>query len=256
MTLRFKDRVAIVTGATSGIGRATALEFAREGAAVVLAARRADKGEDLAREICDCGGNAVFVRTDVSDGEAVRNLVARTMAVYGRLDCAFNNAGVSGEAFRSTAEQSEANWDAIMATNLKGMWWCMKHEIPVLLASGGGTIVNNASDLAMVGSDLGVCPYVVSKHGVLGLTRAAAIEYSRQGIRVNAVCPSYTNTEMLAPALASEPEQFQRHVANHVPMGRIADPLEVARAVLWLCAPESSFVTGQSLAIDGGVLAK
>jgi A-factor type gamma-butyrolactone 1'-reductase (1S-forming) len=250
----FADKVAVVTGASSGIGKAAALEFAAAGAAVVVAARRSTLGEDVVAQIRSRGGEAWYVHTDVTRPESVEQLVRSALARYGRLDFAFNNAGIPGQILKPAAEHTEESWHDVIATNLTGVWLCMKHEIPAMLRGGGGVIVNNASDVGLTASDLGIAPYVASKHGVIGLTRSAAIDYARQGVRVNAVCPGMTYSEMLEPALR-DPGALDEWVNARVPMARIAEAVEIARAVLWLCSPASSFVTGHALAVDGGGLA-
>jgi NAD(P)-dependent dehydrogenase (short-subunit alcohol dehydrogenase family) len=174
---------------------------------------------------------------------------------YGRLDYAFNNAGVPGENFKNTAEQSEAVWDAVVGTNLRGVWLCMKHELPLMQSAGGGSIVNTASIYAHTGSDFGIAPYVASKHGVLGLTRAAAVEFAKYRVRVNAVSPGITRSEITAPAMESVPEEFRANIERTVPLGRVAEPEEIAAAVLWLCSDEARFVTGTTLTVDGGFMA-
>ena len=256
MTDRFQDKVVIVTGASSGIGKVSALAFAREGAKVAIAARRVDQGEQTVNEIKKEGGDAFFVQTDVSRAQDVRNMVSMTIKTYGRLDCAFNNAGIVGDALIPTADHTEENWDDVLSVNLKGVWLCMKYQIPEMLKQGRGAIVNNSSVYGLAASTVGHVPYAVSKHGVIGLTKTAAIEYAKQGIRVNAVCPGYTHSDMVDPAIESFPDEFARMLANDIPMGRIAETEEITRAVLWLCSDESSFVTGHALAADGGWLAK
>jgi NAD(P)-dependent dehydrogenase (short-subunit alcohol dehydrogenase family) len=256
MNMDFSTRVVIVTGGTSGIGRATAEAFAAAGARVVIGARRVTLGQQLVERIVAAGGEASFVRTDVTVRTEVASLVTHALDRHGRLDYAFNNAGIAGEAFKPTAQQSEASWDAVLSTNLKGVWNCMQYEIPAMLRSGGGAIVNNASDVGLAGSEIGIAPYVASKHGVVGLTRSAAIEYARQGIRVNAVCPGFTHSEMSEPAVRQARDEIHEYIDARVPMGRIADAREVAEAVLWLCSDASSFVTGHALPIEGGVLAR
>jgi A-factor type gamma-butyrolactone 1'-reductase (1S-forming) len=252
----FSGKVALVTGATSGIGQAVATALAKAGARVVVAGRRCDLGRAVAEEIGTVGGDAQFIESDVRSTESVSRLVKRTLAHYGALDLAFNNAGISGDSLKSLADHTEESWDAVLDTNLKGIWRCMQHEIPAMLQRGGGAIVNNSSQFGLAGSDLGISPYVASKHGVVGLTRCAAIEYARHGIRVNAICPSLTRTAMLAPAFEYGEEALNAYVSAHVPLGRIANAQEIAAAVLWLLSGEASFVTGQSVAIDGGALAQ
>lgn len=221
----------------------------------MIAGRRINRGEALVASLKESGCDAYFVETDVRSADSISRMVSRTIALYGRLDCAVNCAGVAG-ANALTADYPAAAWDEVISVNLTGVWLCMKHEIPELLKYPGGSIVNVSSDLGQVGSDLGVVAYVASKHGVIGLTRAAALEYAARGLRVNAVCPSFTETEMLEPALASGPDAVRRVLSKHIPLQRIASPEEIAAAILWLCSAASSFVTGHALAIDGGVLAR
>lgn len=256
MKQRFQDKVVIVTGASSGIGKVAARAFAREGAAVVLAARRQEEGNQIAAEIKAAGGEAVFIQTDVARTQDVIKLVEATVATYGRLDCAFNNAGIGGDAMTLTADHSEENWDNVMSVNLKGVWLCMKYQIPEMLKHGGGSIVNNSSIYGLGASTVGHVSYAVSKHGVIGLTKTAAFEYAKQGIRVNAICPGFTHTELVDAAIEAIPALFEKLLTNDIPMGRIAEAEEIVNAVLWLCSEEASFVTGQALAPDGGWLAK
>jgi NAD(P)-dependent dehydrogenase (short-subunit alcohol dehydrogenase family) len=255
MTKRFQDKVVIVTGATSGIGKVAALAYARAGAKVVLAARRVEQGEQLAAQIEAEGGAASFVRTDVALAQDAENMVKHAIATYGRLDCAFNNAGIGGDAMRSTHEHTEANWDQVMNINLKGVWLSMKYEIPEMLKQGCGSIVNNSSIYGLAASTVGHVAYAASKHGVIGVTKTAAFEYAKQRIRVNAICPGYTHSELVDAALEAIPV-LQDHIIPHVPMARIAETEEIVNAVLWLSSDEASFVTGQALAADGGWLVK
>jgi len=251
---RFRDTVALVTGATSGIGKAAALEWAKEGAKVVVAGRRSDKGEAVAREIREAGGEAIYVAADVTQEKSIAAMVAATVERYGRLDYAFNNAGTPGENFKTVAEQTRASWDAVIATNLTGIWLSMKYQIPEMLKAGRGAIINTASNFALVGSDFGIAPYVASKHGVVGLTRSAGLEYARKGLRINAVCPGFTLTELVEPALEHARDQFMADIDRRVPMGRIADAREVAQAVLWLASDDASYMTAQTLSVDGGLI--
>jgi len=254
--LRFKEKVVLVTGASSGIGRATACEFAREGARVVLAARRLDACEQCAAEIREQGGEAVAVRCDMTIEEEVMATVAEAVRQFGQLDCAFNNAGIAGDIRRRTHEHSLANWDEVVATNMTSMFLCMKHELCAMLNSGRGAIVNNASIYGLVASNVGHAPYAASKYGVVGLTQTAAVEYARDGIRVNAVCPGYTWTEQMRDRHAELSDHFQQHVLPDIPMNRLAEMTEIARLVLWLASDEASYVTGQAIAADGGWVAQ
>lgn len=251
MTRQFTDRVALVTGGNSGLGLATALAFAREGAKVAIAARRTEEGNAAVAAIEATGGEATFVQTDVSQPAEVKAMVDTVMATFGRLDYAFNNAGRSGIA--PICAMSEQFWDDLIDTNLKGVWLCMKHQIPQILTTGGGAIVNNSSVSGLGGWDGGAA-YVASKHGVIGMTRCAAIEYATQGIRVNAICPGNFETPIWDDLELTE-EQRSRRGAAH-PMDRMGKPEEIAEAVLWLCSDASSFVTGVALPIDGGMTAR
>jgi NAD(P)-dependent dehydrogenase (short-subunit alcohol dehydrogenase family) len=249
-------KVCLVTGATSGIGAAVAHEFSEQGAVVVAAGRRVDCGEALVGSLRKHGREALFVRTDVTKEEDIVGVVARTIETFGTVDFAVNCAGVAGDNLRPTAEHSVENWERVIRTNLTGTWLSMKHELKAMVAAGGGSIVNLASIFGMCGSEFGIAPYVASKHAVIGLTRAAAVEYASRHVRVNALCPGITRSEMTTPALEAIPEEFFANIRANVPMGRIAEPEEMARAAVWLCGEGSSFVTGQTLVADGGWLAK
>jgi len=256
LSQRFQDKVVIVTGASSGIGKATAIEFGKEGAKVALAARRSDECERAAQAVKAAGGDAIAIQTDVTNCDDVERMVAKTVETYGRLDCAFNNAGIAGEIDTPTHEHSKENWDHVIAVNLTSVFLSMKYEIPEMLKTGGGSIVNNSSIYGLVGSTVGHVPYVASKYGVIGITQTAAYEYARSGLRVNAVCPGYTRTENMQVSYDENPERFKEAVMPHIPMDRLAEMVEIARLVLWLASDEASYVTGQAIAADGGWVAK
>jgi NAD(P)-dependent dehydrogenase (short-subunit alcohol dehydrogenase family) len=246
-------KVAIVTGGSAGIGRATAIALAAEGAAVVVADVDAVRGPEVAREIEHKGGRALFIATDVADDAQVEALVARTVDELGGLDIAFNNAGIEG-APAVTHECTVENWQRTLAVNLTGVWSCMRHEIPAMLERGGGSIINCSSVAGLVGFP-SIPAYTASKHGVAGLTKGAALEYAEQGIRVNAVCPGVIDTEMVDRFTGHQPEAEAALLASE-PMGRLGHPEEIADAVVWLASEGSSFVTGQALAVDGGFVAR
>jgi NAD(P)-dependent dehydrogenase (short-subunit alcohol dehydrogenase family) len=250
----FEGKVALVTGGGSGIGRATALAFAREGAKVVIGNRNVERGEETVSMIRDAGGTASFKRTDVLVAAEVKALVDHAVTTYGRLDVAFNNAGIEGEVKPTLVDQTEANFDAVMGVNVKGVWLSMKYEIPVMLDQGGGAIVN-CSSVAGVIAFPGIGIYAASKHAVIGLTKTAALEYSAQGIRINAVNPAVIDTEMV-DRLADGMKMKKDDLTTFHPIGRLGRVEEVAEAVLWLCSDKASFVTGHSMIIDGGFTAR
>ena len=245
-------RVAFVTGAASGIGRATAKAFAEAGYAVALVDRTEDAGREAEAEIGRTG-ECAFIPCDVTDDSAVKNAVGQTVQRFGRLDAAFNAAGIDGEAGKFTADSSMENWSRVIAIDLTGVWSCMRYQIPAMLASGGGSIVNCSSVAGLVGAPT-FSAYVAAKHGVVGLTKTAALEYARQGIRVNAVCPGMIDTPMTRAGGATA--EILEPLLKESPIGRFAQPIEVATAVLWFCDPSASFVTGQALAVDGGWTAR
>ena len=250
------DKVVIVTGASSGIGKATAIEFGKSGAKVAVAARRREACEETARAIRAVGGEAIAIATDVTSQSSVRALVDQTVATYGRLDCAFNNAGIAGQTGIPTHEHSLENWNEVIAVNLTSVFLSMKYEIAAMLKTGGGAIVNNSSIYGLVAATIGHVPYAASKYGVVGLTQTAAFEYAKQGIRVNAVCPGYTLTESTQELCDARPEYIAKEVLPHIPMERLGEMVEIARLVLWLASDEASYVTGQAIAADGGWVAK
>lgn len=248
-----EGKVVLITGASSGIGQAAALAFARQGAKLVLGNRRVKEGEETAGRVREAGAEAVFQKTDVTIAGEVEALVRLALSTFGRLDGAFNNAGISGEV-APTADCAEDNWDRVMAANLKGVWLSMKYEIRAMLGQGGA-IVNNASAAGLVGMR-GMAAYAASKGGVIQLTRTAALEYAKLGIRVNAVCPGFIRTPMVeGPRMAANPE-FEEYMLKVEPMGRLGTPEEVAEAVVWLSTDAAGFITGHALAIDGGILAQ
>lgn len=248
-------KVALITGGASGIGRATALAFAGEGAKLIIADRDADGGHQTVHLITEQGGTAAFVQADVSRATEVEALISTAVQLYGRLDCAHNNAGIGSRPRVLLHEITEENWDRVLNINLKGVWLCMKYEILQMLKQGGGAIVNTASIMGLVGSWSRSGAYNASKHGVVGLTKTAALEYATAGIRVNAVCPGYIRTPLIDDALATNPAMEAEIVARH-PMGRMGRPEEIAAAVVWLCSDAASFVTGHTMTVDGGYVAQ
>jgi NAD(P)-dependent dehydrogenase (short-subunit alcohol dehydrogenase family) len=249
----FSGRVALVTGAASGIGKAAARLFAERGARVVLVDLDREGGESGAEAIRQGGGKALFVETDVAESAAVERAVALTVERFGRLDYAYNNAGLSGPP-HPVAEMPEAQWRRSLDVMLTGVYLCMKHEIPRMLEGGGGAIVNCSSGAGLIGFP-GQAAYVASKHGVIGLTKTAALEYSSQGLRINAICPGTARTQMVSEVIDETPELDDELKRLH-PIGRIAEPREIAEAALWLCTERASFVSGTALSVDGGYVAQ
>ena len=252
MSMTFSGQVALVTGAANGIGRATALAFAEEGLKVVVADLDVTGGEGTVALIREVGGEAVFVRCNVTLEEDVKKLMQQVLNSYGRLDYAFNNAGIEIEQGK-LADGTLDEFDAIMGVNVKGVWLCMKYQLPLLLAQGGGAIVNTAS-VAGLGAAPKMSIYAASKHAVIGLTKSAAIEYAKKKIRVNAVCPAVIDTDMFRRAYEADPRKAEFAAAMH-PVGRIGTVGEIASAVLYLCSDGAAFTTGQALAVDGGATA-
>ena len=243
-------KVALVTGGGSGIGRQACLVFCCEGAQVVVSDVTVEGGEETLSLIKQAGGEAVFIKADVAQAAEVEALVAKTVEAYGRLDCAYNNAGIAGRTAR-VADDTEENWERILSINLKGVWLCLKYEIAHMLKQGGGAIVNTASGAGLIGVRR-TGAYVASKHGVVGLTKTAALEYAKANIRVNAVCPGPIDTPMLRGAS----ERVIDAMAAAQPNGRLGQPQEIAEAVVWLCSDAASFVTGHPMPVDGGYVAQ
>jgi NAD(P)-dependent dehydrogenase (short-subunit alcohol dehydrogenase family) len=247
--VKLENKVALVTGAGSGIGRATALMMAAEGARIMISDVNVIGGEDTVAMLEQRGCEAHFFRADVSKAAEVEALMNETIKLFGRLDCAVNNAGVGGTLAR-THEQTEEDWDLVMNVNLKGVWLCMKYELPHMVEQNSGSIVNIASLAGLIGFPFGQI-YSASKHGVLGLTKSAALEYARRGVRVNAVCPGFTDTAMVEKMDSVASRSLQSNIAIH-PMRRLGTPDEIGAAILWLCSDDSSFVNGHALSVDGG----
>ena len=244
-------KVGLVTGGTSGIGRDASVLFAKAGAKVVVSGRREPEGKETVEMIRSSGGEALFVRCDVAKAADVSALVQKTVEKYGRLDVAFNNAGIEGN-WIPIADQAEEDWDRTIDINLKGTWLCLKHEIQQMLKQGaGGAIVNMASVAGLMGA-AGAATYCASKHGVIGLTKSAALETARSGIRVNVVCPAVIETPM-GERIFGAPH-MKKFALSHHPIGRFGAPMEIAEAVVWMCSDRASFMTGQSLVLDGGML--
>ncbi len=252
MAEQSENKIALITGGGSGIGKATALAFARDGAKVVVADKDIQNGLATVAMINDINGEAIFVEADVARTSDVKSMINTVIDTYGRLDCAFNNAGIVDPADSSAAELPEEVWNKVIGINLTGVWLCMKYEIQQMLKQGGGAIVNSSSVLGIAGAT--IAAYTASKHGVVGLTKSAALSYAQKGIRVNAVCPGFIDTPLLNPYI-DDSDAKATIVALH-PIGRLGTPEEVAESVVWLCSDAASFVTGHAMAVDGGYLAQ
>jgi NAD(P)-dependent dehydrogenase (short-subunit alcohol dehydrogenase family) len=248
----FEGKVVLVTGASSGLGEAAALKLAREGAKVVVAARREDESRAVVAKIEELGGEGFFIKTDVTLRRDIQAMVEGTLERFGNLDCAVNNAGTVGPNLTPVADIEEEGWDELMNTNLKSVWLCMKYEIPAMLAQGKGSIVNVSSIYGFKPSDLGHAPYCASKFALIGLSKTAAVDYALQGIRVNVVAPGFAHSEGVDPYVESAPDLMKAVVARHSGMNRIGGAEEIAEATAWLCSDASSFVNGVVLPVDGG----
>ena len=249
----FENKVVIITGGSFGIGKATAIAFAKRGAKVVIADWMEDKEQEVMKEISALGAEVLFVKCDVSKNNEVKEMIEKTIETFGRLDYAFNNAGIEG-ATAPTHECTEENWEKTIGVNLKGVWLCMKYEIMQMIKLGKGAIVNNASIAGLVGFT-GIPAYVASKHGVIGLTKNAALEYAKSGIRVNVVCPGVIKTPMI-DRFTGKNKEVEKQFESMEPIGRLGQPEEVAEAVVWLCSDASSFITGDAIPVDGGWVAQ
>lgn len=250
---QMQGKTALVTGAAMGIGRASALALARAGAEVCVSDINGDGAAETAQRIIDNGGRAISTTCDVTRSEDVEAMVAAAVEAFGRLDAAVNNAGIAGSFTDRLHEADDLMFERVLAVNLRGVWHCMKAELARMLAAGGGSIVNIASVAGLIGAPKAAA-YTASKHAVLGLTKSAAVDYAKLGLRVNAICPAYTDTRMVQSAIEGNP--LMAHIMQRaIPMGRLGQPAEIAEAVVWLCSDASSFVTGHALALDGGLVA-
>jgi NAD(P)-dependent dehydrogenase (short-subunit alcohol dehydrogenase family) len=257
MEKSFAGKVALVTGSSSGIGKAASLAFARQGAKVAVHGNSNIKGgEETVRLIKEMGGDAIFIRADVSKADQVEAMVKRVVDTFGRLDCAYNNAAGGMGAMAKTHEMAEESWDSTVDICMKGVWLCMKYEIPVMLEQGKGAIVNCSSAVGLVGYHVGISAYCAAKHGVIGLTKAAACEYAKSGIRVNAICPGPTKVEKIEAFLTQMPGEAMKDFLMNCPLDRMAAPEEVAEAAIWLCSDAASYITGAALPVEGGIVAQ
>jgi len=252
MTKQFSEKVALITGSASGIGRSTALAFAQEGARVVVSDITVDAGEETVQLIKDAGGEAHFVKANVANADDVANLVQTAVDHYGRLDIGINNAGI-GSGWKRLADYEDEDWHRIIDVNLTGVFLCMRQELKQMLQQGSGAIVNVASIAGLRGL-VNSSAYTASKHGVVGLTKSAALEYASQNIRINAVCPVFTRTPLFEALFDVNPT-YEERIKKNIPMRRYGQPEEIAQAILWLCSENANFITGHALPIDGGMTA-
>ncbi len=249
-------KVILITGGTSGLGEAAAKLAASKGAKVAITGRREEQGNAVVRAIDAAGGEAIFIKSDVTVRSDVEAMVTNTVARFGRLDGAVNNAGIAGEPFHAIADIPEESWHAVINTNLNSVFMSMKFEIPAMLNSGGGSIVNMSSMLGLIGSDIGHAAYCASKFAVVGLTKTAAIDYGQKGIRVNALCPGYCHSEMVDPYVEAEPALFEKLLKRHSAMNRLGESDEVAEAIAWLLSSSSSFINGVAIPMQGGEMSR
>jgi len=249
-------KVILITGGTSGLGEAAAKLLASKGVKVAITGRREEQGSAVARAIETAGGAAIFIKSDITVRSDVEAMVAKTVERYGRLDGAVNNAGIAGAPFHAIADLPETDWLAVINTNLTAVFMSMKFEIPAILKSGGGSIVNMSSMYGLIGSDIGHGAYAAAKHGVIGLTKTAAIDYGRQGIRVNALCPGYCHSEMVDPYVAAEPALFEKLLTRHSAMNRLGESDEVAEAIAFLLSDSASFINGVAIPMQGGEMTR
>lgn len=248
----FENKVILITGATSGLGATAAISLAAKGAKVTITGRREEQGQAVLKRMQEAGGEGIFIKADITVRTDVEAMVARTVDRFGRLDGAVNNAGITPGIFTPTADFDDDDWYATINTNLNAVFMSMKFQIPAMLASGGGSIINISSMYGLTGGDIGNCAYVTSKWGVIGLTKTAAIDYARQGIRVNAICPGYCHSEMVDPYAEAEPALFEKLLERYTAMGKLGESHVVSDAIEWLLSDKSSFVSGAAIPVQGG----
>ena len=248
----FQNKVILITGATSGLGATAAISLAGKGANVAITGRREEQGNAVLERIKAAGGEGLFIQADVTVRADVEAMVAKTVERFGRLDGAVNNAGVTGGVFKPVADFTDDDWGSVIDTNLNGVFMSMRAQIPAMLASGGGSIVNISSMYGTTGGDIGNCGYVASKWGVIGLSKTAAIDYAQQGIRVNALCPGYCHSEMVDPIVAAEPALFEKLLERYTATGQLGESHVVGDAIEWLLSDKSSFVSGAAIPVQGG----